>query len=130
MNTLKLSPLSSIVLARNNDILYLFTPNDLKNAFGEVDQKLLAEVLKYKVPHHTTLITSLYGDYTISVTMDNYLTSPIKVRHGVLQGDSLSTLLFNLICEHFNHHHKSRKAQMYGLRLRWRCPTETLDAIR
>ena len=97
MNALKLSPMSSIVLARNNDILYLFTPNDLKNAFCEVDQKLLAEVLKYcKVPHHITLITSLYGDYSISVTTDNYLTSPIKVRHGVLQGDSLSTLLFNL----------------------------------
>ena len=72
---------------------------DLKSAFGEIDHKLLAEVLKYhKVPDHMiSLITSLYTDYFISVATDSYLTSPIKVRHGVLQGDSLSPLLFNLI---------------------------------
>ena len=36
-------------------------------------------------------------DYFISVAIDNYLTSPTNVRRRVLQGDSLSPLLFNLI---------------------------------
>ena len=35
--------------------------------------------------------------YFISVAIDNYLTSPINDRRRVLQGDSLSPLLFNLI---------------------------------
>ena len=29
--------------------------------------------------------------------MDNFMTSPIKVESGVLQGDSLSPLIFKLI---------------------------------
>ena len=58
-----------------------YTLIDLKNAFGELNHKLLAEVLKYhKVPYHIiTLITSLYSDYFISVATDNYLTLPLKV---------------------------------------------------
>ena len=78
---------------------FVVTLIDLKNAFGEVDHKLLAEVLKYhKVPDHIiTLITSLYTDYFISVVTDSYLKSPIKVRRGVLQGEDFSPLLFNLI---------------------------------
>ena len=55
--------------------------------------------MKYReVPDHIiTLITSMYTDYFISVATDSYLTSPIKVRRRVLQGDSLSPILFNLI---------------------------------
>ena len=62
---------------------------DLKNAVGEVDHTLLAEVLKkvyHKVSdHRVILITSLHTDYFNSVATDNYLTSLIKVRRGVLQ---------------------------------------------
>ena len=49
------------------------TLTELKNAFGEVDHKLLGEVLKYhKVPDHIiTLITSLYTDDFISLATDN-----------------------------------------------------------
>ena len=72
---------------------------DLKNAFSEVNCNLLVETLKI---HHVldniiTLITSLYRDYTISIITDTVMTSPIKLQRGVLQGDSLSPLLFNLI---------------------------------
>ena len=77
----------------------VITSLDLKNAFSEVNCNLLVQTLKI---HHVldniiTLITSLYGDYTISITTDTDMTSPIKVQRGVLQGDSLSPLLFNLI---------------------------------
>ena len=71
---------------------------DLKNAFGEVNHNLLIESLKI---HHVPveiiqLILSPYTDYDISILTDNFMTSPIKVQRGVLQGDSLSPLLFNL----------------------------------
>ena len=72
---------------------------DLKNAFGEVNHNLLVEALKiHHVPDNIiTLITSLYTDYTISIITDTFMTSPINAQRGVLQGDSLSPLLFNLI---------------------------------
>ena len=96
-NTLKLSPV--INHAHKKRCNLVVTLSNLKNAFSEVDHKLLGEVLKYhKVPDHKiTLINSLYTNYFISVAMDNYLTSPIKVCCGVLPGDSFSLLLFNLI---------------------------------
>ena len=85
--------------ARKKQHNLLVTLIDLKNAFNEVDHKLLAEVLKYhKVADHImTLIISLYTDYFISVATDNYLPSPIKVSRSDLQGGRLSPLLFNLI---------------------------------
>ena len=47
--------------ARRKQCNLVVTLIDLKNAFGEIDHKLLAEVMKYhKVPDHIiTLITSL-----------------------------------------------------------------------
>ena len=83
----------SVMLARikHNPAVTLI---DLKNAVGEVDHTLLAEVLKkvyHKVSDHTIiLITSLYTDYFNSVATGNYVTSLIKVCRGALQGDSLS----------------------------------------
>ena len=41
------------------------------------------------------LIHSLYTDNKISVLNDSFLNSPISVRRGTLQGDSISPLLFN-----------------------------------
>ena len=42
------------------------------------------------------LISGLYTDYHVSVLTKEYFTHPIKVSRGVLQGDSLSPLIFNL----------------------------------
>ena len=85
--------ISVINHARRKQCNLVVTLIDLKNAFGEIDHKLLAEVIKYhKVPDH-----QLVTDCIISVVTDSYLTSLIKVRRGVLQGGSLSPLLFNLI---------------------------------
>ena len=66
------------------------------NAFGEVSQDLLHLVLKH-IPDHINLFKSLYANYQLTIATDSYVTSPIAVRCGVLQGDSLSPLLFNLV---------------------------------
>ena len=71
---------------------------DLKNAFGEVHHDLIKAVLDY---HHvppvmSALVRILYDGFMISVAVDGYVTNPIRVDRGVLQGDSLLPLLFNM----------------------------------
>jgi len=84
--------------ARTKQHSLVLTLLDLKNAFGEVHHNLIEEVLLY---HHIpakakALISSLYTDFHTSVITDDYLTPAIPVRKGVLQGDCLSPLLFNM----------------------------------
>ena len=71
---------------------------DLKNAFGEVHHNLIKEVLFY---HHIpdkaqALLSSLYEGFHTAAITDHYSTPAIPVRRGVLQGDCLSPLLFNM----------------------------------
>ena len=42
------------------------------------------------------LIRNIYEDYTVSIGTKEFLTSPMKVGKGVIQGDCLSPLLFNM----------------------------------
>ena len=71
---------------------------DLRNAFGEVDHQFIQSILTYHyIPQEIkSLVTALYQDYTISIGTKEYVTNPILVRKGVLQGDCLSPLLFNM----------------------------------
>ena len=59
---------------------------DLKNAYGEVDQKLLLKVLEYHHIPHTVklLITDYYKNYTITIGTDLYITDPLIVGKGVV----------------------------------------------
>ena len=71
---------------------------DLKNAFGEVHHDLIKAVLDY---HHvppaiSALVRSLYDGFKTSVARDGYVTNPIRVDRGVLQGDRLSPLLLSM----------------------------------
>ena len=85
--------------ARKKQRSLIITLLDLKNAFGEVSHELPISVLTYHhLPDHIVkLVTSLYTDYQVTVATDNFVTSPIIVHRGVLQGDSLCPLLFNLV---------------------------------
>ena len=71
---------------------------DLKNAFGEVHHNLINSVLSY---HHIPqtvqlLMANLYTSFHSSIISDCFTTPAIPFQHGVLQGDCLSPLLFNL----------------------------------
>ena len=85
--------------ARKKQRSLIITLLDLQNAFGEGSHDLLLSVLKYHhIPDHIiNLVKSLYTNYQLTIATDSYVTSPITVRLGVLQGDSLSPLLFNLV---------------------------------
>ena len=71
---------------------------DLKNAFGEVHHNLIKSVLEY---HHIPeslqlLIANLYTDFHSHIISDSFSTPVIPFNRGVLQGDCLSPLIFNL----------------------------------
>jgi len=74
---------------------------DLKNAFGEVHHSLI----RFSLAHHHVpsdvigIIMSQYSDFFLTVTSSasGLYTGPIHVQRGVLQGDTLSPLLFNIV---------------------------------
>ena len=85
--------------ARKKQRNSVITLLDLKNVFGKVAHELITYVLKFhQVPDHIIqFVQSLYTDCRISIATDEYLALPITIEKGVLQGDSLSPLLFNLV---------------------------------
>ena len=89
---------------------------DLKNAFGEVHHNLIQSVLGYHhIPQHIQLmIKSLYTNFKTSIITSDFNTPFVDVGRGVLQGDCLSPLLFNLCFNTFIQHIKSEKYQQFG----------------
>ena len=92
---------------------------DLKNAFGEVHHNLIQSILEYHhVPHHIkNVIASLYTDFKTSVITSKFRTPFITVGRGVLQGDCLSPLLFNMCFNTFIQHIKADKYRQFGFTL-------------
>ena len=71
---------------------------DSKNAFGEVHHELIRAILHF---HHIPrfiekFILHLHDGFHISVAANGFLMDPIPVQGGVLQGDRLSQLIFNM----------------------------------
>ena len=74
-----------------------------KNPFGEVSHSLIPTVLQF---HHMpremqNIISELYSGFSTSVATKTFVTSPLQVEKGVLQGDCLSPLLFNMLFNTF-----------------------------
>jgi hypothetical protein len=87
---------------------------DLKNAFGEVHHNLVTSVLDYHlIPEHIKLIVeSLYTNFQTSIITSEFRTPFITV--GVLQGNCLSPLLFNMCFNTFIQHIKAEKYRQFG----------------
>ena len=76
---------------------------DLKNAFGEVSHSLIPTVLQF---HHIpreiqNIISEFYSGLSTLIATKTFVTSPLQVEKGVLQGDCLSPLLFNMLSNTF-----------------------------
>ena len=84
---------------------------DLKNAFGDVHHNFNKSVLDY---HHIPdnikfVIKNLYTDFQTSEITSQFQTPFLTVGRGVLQGDCLSHLLFNMCFNTFIEHIKAEK---------------------
>ena len=105
--------------ARTKQRSLVITLLDLKNAFGEVHHNLIQTALDYHhIPDHIkSLVKSLHTDFKTSI-----LTPFISVGHGVLQGDCLSPLLFNLCFNTFLQEIKSEKYRRFRSSLKFLNP--------
>ena len=66
------------------------------------------------IPQHIQLmIKSLYTNFKTSIITSDFNTPFVEVGRGVLQGDCLSPLLFNLCFNTFIQHIKSEKYQQF-----------------
>ena len=102
--------------ARTKQRSLIVTLLDLKNAFGEVHHNLISSVLSY---HHIpdgiqSLVTNLYTDFKTSIITNQFSTPAIPVHRGVLQGDCLSPLLFNMCFNTFIQFIKAEKFKQLG----------------
>ena len=102
--------------ARTKQRSLVITLLDLKNVFGEVHHNLIQSVLCYHhIPDHIKiLIKSLYTNFQTSIITSQFNTPFIHVGRGVLQGDFLSPLLFNLCFNTFVEHIKPDNYGQFG----------------
>ena len=76
---------------------------------------MLLSLSYHQVPHHIkNVIASLYTDFKTSVIISKFHTPFITVGRGVLQGDCLSPLLFNMCLNTFIQHIKADKYRQFG----------------
>ena len=92
----------------------IITLINLKNAFGEVHHSLIQSVLLcHYIPDEMKCII-LYNDFHLSIITNDFHTKYIAVEKGVLQGDSFSPLIFNLIINTFIQCIKEEKFTNFG----------------
>ena len=89
---------------------------DLRNAFGEVHHNLIDTIFEY---HHADqqvrdIVKLLYRDFYTSIITDAFTSDFIKVSKGVLKGDCLSSLLFDLVINTFIQHIKQNHYNQLG----------------
>ena len=105
-----------INIARLKQRSLIITLLDLKGVFGEVHHTLILEVLKFHhIPNHIrVLVRSLYTIFQTSMITSHFQSPYLQVERGVLQGDCLSPLLFNLCINTFIQHVKAEKYRQFG----------------
>ena len=81
-----------------------------------VHHSLILEVLKFHhIPNHIRdLVRSLYTNFQTSMIAPHFQSPSLHVGRGVLQGDCLSPLLFNLCLNTFLQHIKTEKYKQLG----------------
>ena len=74
---------------------------DLKNAFGSVPhQRIIWALARFGAPEWVQrYVTNLYGSMFTKMTCKTWSTDFLQVERGVLQGDTLSPLLFLLVMQ-------------------------------
>ena len=92
--------------------------NRPKNVFGEVHHSIVQSVLRYHyIPDEINRIVKiLYNDFHLSIITNDFHTTYIAVEKVVLQGDSFSPLIFNLIINTFKQCVKEEKFTNFGYR--------------
>eukprot|EP00759_Apiculatamorpha_spiralis_P005902 PhF_6_TR13451/c2_g3_i5/m.21534 len=86
---------------RKRDRHFVMAQFDLVNAFGSPPREVLLKVMQWARldPGVIAYITSLYDGATMELKLQAGLSAKIPVNRGVLQGDTLSPILFNLVME-------------------------------
>ena len=94
------------------------TLTDLENVFREVHHSLIQSVLRYQhIPDEINCIVKLlYSDFRWSIIKNDFCTKCIAAEKGVLQGDSISPLIFNLIINNFIQYVKEEKSTNFRYR--------------
>ena len=111
---------NTISNARLKQRSLIITLLDLKNAFGEVHLNLISALLEHHhvPPHIAILVKRLYKGFQTSVVTSDFTTPHITVERGMLLGDCLSPLSFNMCCNTFIQHIKSEKFCQLGFCLK------------
>ena len=87
------------------------------------EQKICCNYLTLKPTHIQGLIRSLYTDFQTSIITNSFRTPFITLGRGVLQGDCLRPLTFNLCLNTFIQYISNRKFQQFGFSLGSLLPT-------
>ena len=106
--------------ARLKQLSLIVTLLDLKNAFGKVHHNLISAAYKcHHIPEQIdNLVKDLYSNFNTTIMASHSKTPFIKVGRGVLQGDCLSPLTFNMCFNTFIQYIKSQSFQQLGFKFK------------
>ena len=89
---------------------------DLRNAFGLVRHDLIMSTLRFHhvPPEIINMIKHIYTGFHAAIATDSFTTDYVHVGKGVLQGDCLSPLLFNMVINTFIQRIKGQQFEQLG----------------
>ena len=88
-----------------------------KKTTMECHHSLIQSALRYHhIPDEINCIVKLCSDFRLSIIKSDFCTKYIAVEKGVLQGDSISPLIFNLIINTFIQCFKEEKSTNFRYR--------------